>query len=252
MNGVMLGDRLQGLVAGIRSTFNGLNKKDTKNIKPDGYEESASNSRWVQGEKFLNFAGMQMAVPAGMEAYMMEHIERLESVWSVIQNIEDGLLLPVDRLLSRLANDPGTLTLPVGFRMKDFNYPLRNIDPKDLVKKLSSSYTNKGLGQRPIEKTYKNAAEIDIVFNRASALFSEIDKKMRKNIDRHVESISISAGLIADANINPTCAAELSKMIERTSEWVSLFGLFMKQTNEVLNCTVENNKQLTLLRKERA
>ena len=251
MNSGVFGEKLQGLVAGIRTTFNSITKKDTNNIKPDGYNESAANSRWVQSEKFLNFTGMQVAVPAGLETYMMTHIERLESVWSVIQNIESGLLIPVDKQFSLLANDPGLLTLPVGFRMKDFNYPLRNIDPKDLVKKLANSYGNKGLGQRAIEKTYQSAADIDSVYSRVSALHGEIDKKLRTTIDKHVESIGISAGIIAESNVNPACAAELSKMIDRTSEWISLFGLFMKQTNEVLNATVENNKQFTQLRKAR-
>lgn len=200
------------------------------------YDDMSDVSKWMQQEKFLNFTGMLVPVPPGFNTYVMDHIERLESVWDSLQKIQEGVLSPIDKQFAAQTHDLGMLSLPVGFRFKDVNYPLKNINPKDLVEKLSKSYTNSVIDQRPIEKTYHKAGEIDVAFNRAKALNLEITKKLKNGIDRTIESINTSVDIIANSNVHPNCAAELSKMADAGADWVELFGLFMKQVNELTEC----------------
>lgn len=211
------------------------------------YDDMSDVSKWMQQEKFLHFAGMLVIVPPGFNTYVMDHINRLESVWSSLQKIYDGVLLPVELQLSALTHDVGVLSLPIGFRYKNVNIPLRNVNPKDLVNQLAKSYTNNVIDQRPIEKTYHSATEIDIAFNRAKALNVEITKKLRTNIDKSIESIKASATILSEQNIHPNVAKELTAMLDFASDWVELFGLFMKQVNELIEClnvTAERLKAL--------
>ena len=106
------------------------------------------------------------------------------------------------------------------------------MNPKDLVNQLAKSYTNNVIDQRPIEKTYHSATEIDIAFNRAKALNVEI---------------KASATILSEQNIHPNVAKELTAMLDFASDWVELFGLFMKQVNELIEClnvTAERLKAL--------
>ncbi|WP_216088658.1 hypothetical protein, partial [Shigella flexneri] len=125
--------------------------------------------------------------------------------------------------------------------------PLRNVNPKDLVNLLAKSYTNNVIDQRPIEKTYHSASEIDVAFNRAKALNVEITKRLRTNIDKSIESIRTTSEILSEQNIHPNVAKELTMMLDFASDWVELFGLFMKQVNELIEClnvTAERLKAL--------
>lgn len=211
------------------------------------YDDMSGMADWMQKEKFLNFQGMLVPVPPGFNTYVMDHMQRLESVWDVLQDILPGVLQPIDKLLANLTHQKGVLTLPIGFRFKDFKYPLKNIDPKDLVAKLAQSYSNNVIDQRAIEKTYHSAGEIDATFNRAKSLRADISKKLRKDVTRLVESISASADDLADADAHPQVIEQLTLALDMASNWVELFGLFMKQTNEMLeslNATAERLKAL--------
>jgi hypothetical protein len=211
------------------------------------YDDMSGMANWMQKEKFLNFQGMLVPVPPGFNTYVMDHMQRLESVWDVLQDILPGILLPIDKLLAGMTHQKGVLTLPVGFRFKDFKYPLKNIDPKDLVAKLSQSYTNNVIDQRAIEKTYHSAAEIDATFNRAKALRDDISKKLRKDVSRLIGSIAASSEVLADEPIHSQVVEQLSLALDTASNWVELFGLFMKQSNEMLealNSTAERLKAL--------
>ncbi|ANZ48249.1 hypothetical protein ASESINO_236 [Erwinia phage vB_EamM_Asesino] len=211
------------------------------------YDDMSDVSKWMQQEKFLNFTGMLVPVPPGFNTYVMDHIERLESVWDTLQKIHEGVLQPIDKQLSALTHEVGMLSLPVGFRYKDVKFQLKNINPKDLVDKLAKSYTNNVIDQRPIERTYHSAGEIDVAFNRAKALNLELTKKLRANVDRTIESIHASVDVIVDATVHPNVAKELTQMVDCGSDWVELFGLFMKQVNELVEClniTGERLKEL--------
>ncbi len=211
------------------------------------YDDMSDVAKWMQQEKFLNFTGMLVSVPPGFNAYALDHIERLESVWDTLQKIQEGVLLPIDKQLSALTHEVGMLSLPVGFRYKDVKFPLKNINPQDLVDKLAKSYTNNVIDQRPIERTFHSAGEIDIAFSRAKALNLELTKKLRNNVDRTIESIHASVDVIVDATVHPNVAKELTAMVDCGSDWVELFGLFMKQINEMiesLNTTGERLKEL--------
>lgn len=212
------------------------------------YDDMSNMANWMQKEKFLNFQGMLVPVPPGFNAYVMDHLQRLESVWDVLQDILPGILQPVDKLLANLTHQKGILTLPVGFRFKDFKYPLKNIDPQDLVNKLAQSYTNAVVDQRPIEKTYHSASEIDATFNRARALRADISKKLRKDVTRLIESISASSEALVDQDIHPQVIEQLTLVIDTASNWVELFGLFMKQTNELLEALNATADRLQALR----
>ncbi|AFQ96682.1 hypothetical protein STRATTON_237 [Erwinia phage vB_EamM_Stratton] len=212
------------------------------------YDDMSDVSKWMQQEKFLNFTGMLVSVPPGFNTYAMDHIERLESVWDTLQKIHDGVLRPIDKQLSALTHEVGMLSLPVGFRYKDVKFPLKNINPKDLVEKLSKSYTNNVIDQRAIEKTFHSAGEIDIAFNRAKALNLELTKKLRTNVDNTIESIHASVDIIANATVHPNVAKELVLMVDCGSDWVELFGLFMKQVNEMIECLNTTGERLKELK----
>lgn len=200
------------------------------------YDDMSDVSKWMQQEKFLNFTGLLVPVPPGFDTYVMDHIERLESVWDTLQKIHSGVLVIVDKQLSTLTHEVGVLSLPIGFRYKDMRFPLKNINPKDLVEKLSKSYTNNVIDQRAIQKTYHSASEIDVAFNRAKALNLELTKKLQSNIDKTIASIHTSVDIISAATIHPNTAKELVMMVDCASDWVELFGLFMKQVNELTEC----------------
>ncbi|EME5588935.1 hypothetical protein VY403_003621, partial [Salmonella enterica] len=212
------------------------------------YDDMSDVSKWMQQEKFLNFTGMLVPVPPGFNTYVMDHIERLESVWAVLQKIQEGVLTPIDKRFGAMTHDLGMLTLPIGFKFKDLNYPLKNINPKDLVEKLAKSYTNNVIDQRAIEKTYHSAGEIDVAFNRAKALNLEVTKKLQKGIDRTVESINVSVDIISNSQVHPNVAAELVKMADMGADWVELFGLFMKQINELTECLNVTGDRLKTLK----
>lgn len=212
------------------------------------YDDISEMSKWMQQEKFLNFAGMLVTVPPGLNVYMIDHVQRLESVWSVLDKMVDDVLDPVTRQLAAFTHDLAVLTLPVGFRFKDFKYPLKNVAPDDLVKKLASSYTSTSVDQRPIEKVFHSANEIDVVFNRAKALQSEVTKKLHRNIEKKIESIKTSVDIIAEANINSTCAGEIIKLVDMASDWVELFGLFMKQNDELVHSLSATGDRLKALK----
>jgi len=214
------------------------------------YDDMSTVANWVQNEKFLNFAGMLVPVPPGFNTYVIDHLQRLESVWDVLQNLLDGILKPVDRQLAQLTHDKGILTLPVGFRVKDFRYPLKNINPEDLTKKLAQSYLPNTVDQRAIEKTFHSALEIETCFSRAQALRDEISKKLRKDVTKLIESISASADILAEygESIHPQSRENIEQMIDIASNWVELFGLFMKQTNELLETMNGISDRLKALR----
>ncbi|QXO09670.1 hypothetical protein pEaSNUABM11_00246 [Erwinia phage pEa_SNUABM_11] len=211
------------------------------------YDDMSGMANWMQKEKFLNFQGMLVPVPPGFNTYVMDHMQRLESTWDTLQTILPGVLQPIDKLLASMTHQKGVLTLPVGFRFKDFKYPLKAIDPKDLVAKLAQSYTNNVIDQRAIEKTYHSAAEIDTAFNRAKALRDDISKKLRKDVSRLIGSISASAAVLENEPVHPQVVEQLTLALDMASNWVELFGLFMKQSNELLealNATAERLKAL--------
>lgn len=212
------------------------------------YDDMSNMANWMQKEKFLNFQGMLVPVPPGFNTYVMDHLQRLESVWDVLQDILPGVLQPIDKLLAGMTHQKGMLTLPVGFRFKDFKYPLKNIEPQDLVAKLAQSYSNAVVDQRPIEKTYHSASEIDATFNRARALRADISKKLRKDVTRLVDSIGASADALADQEVHPQVVEQLTLALDMASNWVELFGLFMKQPNELLEALNATADRLKLLR----
>lgn len=211
------------------------------------HDEMSGMAKWMQQEKFMNFAGMQVPVPPGFNTYVLDHVQRLENVWDTLQTILPGVLNPVDKQLGRFTHDLGMLTVPVGFRYKDFKFPLKTVEPSDLIKKLASSYLPNVVDQRVIEKTYHSAGEIDVAFNRVRALHADITKKVRKDINRLIASISTSVDIISDNPVDPQVAQQITLMVDAASNWIELFGLFMKQTDELvnsLNATAEKLKAL--------
>ncbi|QVW28742.1 hypothetical protein pEaSNUABM8_00245 [Erwinia phage pEa_SNUABM_8] len=210
-------------------------------------EEAGELARWMRKEKFMNFRGMLVPVPPGMNVYMIEHVQRLESVWSVLQDIVTGVLDPVTTQLAAFTHAKADLSVPGTFRYKDFRYPLKTVDPQDLVKKLAASYSTTALDSRPLEKVYHNAGDIESVLSRAKALHTELTKKLKKNIDRNIETIGVSVDSISESTIHASNAAEIIKMVDMASDWVELFGLFMKQTNELINAMEATSVQLKQL-----
>lgn len=210
-------------------------------------DEAGELARWMKKEKFMNFRGMLVPVPPGMNVFMIEHVQRLESVWSVLQGIVPDVLDPVTRQLAAFTHNVGDLSVPGTFRFKDFRYQLKNVDPQDLVKKLASSYSTASTDSRPLEKVYHNASDIESVLARAKALHSELTSKLKKNIDRTIETITVSVDAISEAQIHPTTAQEIIKMVDMASDWVELFGLFMKQSNELINAMESTSVQLKQL-----
>jgi len=209
--------------------------------------ETSEVVKWMRKEKFMNFKGMLVPVPPGLNVYMIDHVQRLESVWSVLQSLTDGVLKPVSVQLAAFTHQKAMLSVPGTFRYKDFRYPLKSVDPQDLVKKLAASYNTTTVDTRPLEKVYHNAADIEVVLTRARALQVEITKKMQKNIDREIDTIKLSVDEIAETTIHPTVANEIIKMVDTASDWVELFGLFMKQINELVHAMQNTANQLKQL-----
>lgn len=210
-------------------------------------DEAGELARWMRKEKFMNFRGMLVPVPPGLNVYMIDHVQRLESVWSVLQDIVSGVLDPVTAQLAAFTHAKNDLSVPGTYRFKDFRYPLKTVDPQDLVKKLASSYAASSVDTRPLEKVYHNAGDIESVLARAKALHTELTKKLKKDINRNIETIGVSVDIISDAQIHPTVAGEIIKMVDMASDWVELFGLFMKQTGELINAMEATSHQLKQL-----
>lgn len=212
------------------------------------YNETSELSKWIQREKFANFMGMQVPVPPGLNVYVSDHLTHLEKVWGPLSGIVEGVLKPTDAVLARFANETGMLTVPGAFKFSQHRFMLGNIEPKDLVAMLTKDFSGNALDQRAFEKTYRSATELENTFVRARALIDGVTKGMRKDVNRLVESITASAENVAETNIHPTVANELSKLIDVTNAWVELLGLFMKQTQELVSCmnlTTDQIKALT-------
>lgn len=210
-------------------------------------EEAGELARWMKKEKFMNFRGMLVPVPPGMSVHMIDHVQRLESVWSVLQNIVSGVLDPVTKQLAAYTHDKAGLSVPGNFRYKDFNFPLKNVDPQDLVKKLAASYSATSVDSRPLEKVYRSAGDVETVLARAVALHAELTKKLKKDIDRNIETITVSVDELSTCTIHSSNAAEMIKMVDMASDWVELFGLFMKQVNELIHAMESTSVQLKQL-----
>lgn len=215
----------------LPATFSGVAQKLTFAT----YDEMSDISHWMQKERYLNFTGILLPVPPGFNGNILAHINKLETVWGTLQNIRDGVLSPVDKQLATFTHELGVLTLPVGFKFKNFKYPLKSIKPSDLVAKLATSYDNTVIDQRPIEVLFASATEIDTTFTRAKLLNKEVTKRLQADVSKLVASISGSVNVLSTAPLHPSCTAEITLMVEMASEWVELLGLFMKQLNELID-----------------
>lgn len=234
----------QKIQEGIPSLFNRGNEM----VINATYGETSELSKWIQREKFANFMGMQVPVPPGLNVYVSDHLAHLEKVWGPLSGIVEGVLKPTDATLARFANETGMLTVPGAFKFSQHRYALGNIDPADLIAMLTKDFSGNALDQRAFEKTYRSANELENTFVRARALTDGVTKGMRKDVNRLVESISSSADAIANSNVHPSMATELSKLIDATNAWIELLGLFMKQTQELVTCmnlTTDQIKALT-------
>ena len=192
---------------------------------------------WMQKEKFLSFSGLAAPVPPGLSVFMVDHLKTLSEVFDVVQNVVEDVLTPVDRALAALTHQPDLLSVPVGFRWKDVKFPLRHIDPKDLAKRLADDFKGPAdRDSRELPRVYHSAAEIESVYVRMNALRVQIDKATRKDINRLINSIAVSAENFDDFTVHPQVANELTVMLDVASEWVSLFGVVMKQIGDAVNC----------------
>lgn len=217
------------------------------------YSDVDEVSKWIKREQYANFLGMQVPVPPGFNAFVFDHIKQLEDVWKVLEGVVDGVLKPVNHELAGLANAPAMLTVPVAFRMSGFKYPLSNVNPDDLVSKLSKNYIASAIDQRAFEKTYRSAGELESTFHRAKALRDSISKSMRNDTLNLVESIAGSCEIISEADVNPNVSKELVKLVDMCDAWVQLLGLFMRQIDEVTNCINATTDQIkTLAKKDKA
>lgn len=214
------------------------------------YNDVDEVTKWIKREQYANFLGMLVPVPPGFDSYVFDHIKHLEEVWKVLDSIVEGVLKPVNAELAGLANTPGLLTLPVGFRMASFKYPLANVNPDDLVKKLSKSYTTSAIDQRPFEKTYRSATELETAFHRASVLRAAISKSTRKDVLNLTESISMATEVIVDSEVNSNVAKELVKLVDMADAWVQLLGLFARQVDELTNCLNATADHIKMLAKK--
>lgn len=207
---------------------------------------------WMQREKFMSFSGMLVPVPPGLNVYMVDHLKTLTETYDLVQHLVDDVLIPIDKALAGASHQLDALTIPVGFRWKDVKFPLRHIKPADLSSQLAANFA--GPAERdahPIEKVYHSAGEIDAVYVRMNALRQTITKNTRKDINRLINSIGNSAELLAEANIHPQVIKEMSMMLDVGSEWISLYGLLMKQIEDAVNCVDLTAKQLQRLYKDK-
>lgn len=214
------------------------------------YNDVDEVTKWIKREQYGNFVGMLVPVPPGFDTFVFDHLKQLEDVWKVLDGIVDGVLKPVNLELAGLANSPAMLTVPVAFRMAGFKYPLSNVNADDLTKKLSKNYVASSIDQRPFEKAYRSASELEAAFHRASALRDAISKAVRKDTQSLVESIAESVQIISDTPINPNVGKELVKLVDMADAWVQLLGLFMRQTDELTNCLNATADQFKMLAKK--
>jgi hypothetical protein len=192
---------------------------------------------WMQKEKFLSFAGLAAPVPPGLSVFMADHLKTLSEVFDVVQNVVEDVLNPVDRALATLAHQPELLSVPVGFRWKEVKFPLRHIDPKDLAKRLADDFKGPGdRDERELPRVYHSASEIEAVYVRMNALRVQLDKATRKDINRLINSIALTSENFEDFVVHPQVAKELTVMLDVASEWLSLFGVVMKQIGDAVNC----------------
>lgn len=227
-----------------------------KNILPSGFrkeddavqltfDEMSDVSLWMEKEKFLNFRGMRLNCPQGFDTYYIDHIVKLENVWNIISTIPDGILRPTSQLLAGLATKPELLSNKAGFTLRTFNYPLKNINPDDLIKLLSASYKAASTDTQPIEVLFHSASEIDVAYTRAASLKEDITKRMISDVSRINDSIVASTEEISEHAVDSRVAEQLAQLIDINDKWVQLFGLFMKQTADMfhaLNLTGEKLK----------
>jgi len=209
-------------------------------------------AQWMQREKFMSFNGMLVPVPPGLNVYMVDHLKTLTETYDVAQRLVDEVLIPIDKALAGASHQLDALTIPVGFRWKDVKFPLRHINPKDLTAQLAKNFAGPAeRDARPIEKVYHSAGEIDSVYVRVNALRQTITKDTRSDINRLINSISNSAELLEEADIHPQVIKEMSAMLDVGSEWISLYGLLMKQIEDTVNCVDLTAKQLQRLYKDK-
>lgn len=60
-----------------------------------------------------------------------------------------------------------------------------------------------------------------------------------------------TAELLEEADIHPQVIKEMSTMLDVGSEWISLYGLLMKQIEDTVNCVDLTAKQLQRLYKDK-
>lgn len=242
-----IGPAIVGFSEKIKASVPRLFSRESDVMIQATYNETSELSKWVQREKFMSFSGMLVPVPPGLNVYFSDHLAHLEKVWSSLAFIQDGVLKPTDQVLARFANEPGNLTVPGTFKFAKHAYPLSNINPADLVNMLAKDFNGGAIDQRPFEKTYRSATDLESTFVRARALLDNMSSSKRKDVNRIVESIYASCEVIANSPVNPVVANELSLLIESTNAWVELLGLFMKQTQELVGCMNLTTDQIKLL-----
>lgn len=207
---------------------------------------------WMQREKFMTFAGMLVPVPPGLNVYMDDHLKTLTEAYDVAQRLIADVLIPIDKALVGATHQLDALTVPVGFRWKDVKFPLRHINPSDITARLAKDFSGPTeRDTRPIEKVYHSASEIDSVYTRMNALRQAITKSDRKDVNRLINSISASAEVLGEADLHPKVIQELSLMLDAGSEWISLYGLLMKQIDTAVNCMDLTAKRLHELYKDK-
>lgn len=239
---------LNMLTAKVRDILPNLfTKKEELAESPIGGEIDELG-RWMKKERFMNFTGMTVAVPPGMSVYMLAHIDVLEHVYDVLQDFVDGVLIPIDKALSAISHEPAKLSFPGGWRARDVKFPLSHIDPNDLIKKLAACYGGDQLDMRSIERVYRSTGDIEAAAERINVLRSKLGQDERTKVNRAIESITASSEVILEAKIHPAVAKELSGLLETASTWISLYGLFMKQVQDVSGSVGLTIERLNALR----
>lgn len=203
---------------------------------------------WMQREKYMTFSGLQVPVPPGLNVYMTNHLAVLTEVFDVAQRLIEDVLMPVDRALAALTHQPELLTIPVGFRWKEVKFPLRHIKPEDLTKQLAACFTGPAeRDARELNRVYHSASEIDAVYVRMNVLRDAMKRIKRKDINKLIESIGYTTSDLEDRPMHPQVVKELALMLDTASEWISLFGVVMKQIEDAANSvdlTVQKLKKM--------
>lgn len=245
---MILKEKFVGLVTAIKNTLpSGFRNNDEEKLNLT-FDEMTDVSLWMEKEKFLNFSGMKLTCPIGFNTYYIDHLLKLENVWNVLASIEEGVLTPTAQLLAGLASSPATLQSPAAFTLRTFNFPLKTINPEDLIKLLGESYNNTSADTRPIEKLFHSASEIDVTYTRAAQLRDNISKRLIKDVSRVNDSIVASTDVIVTHDINPRAAEQLALLVELNDRWVQLFGLFMKQTSDLFHALNNTGDKLKIVR----